>query len=86
MPIGSTTWSSGSGAPRPITVERVVHRGHEERQVLEDPEQAEVEHDRGRQRPLADWSDGVRAITCAANVLTSVEPISSRTQRGSTQP
>ena len=30
--------------------------------------------------------DGVRAITWAANVLTTLDAISSRTQRQSTQP
>ena len=31
-------------------------------------------------------ADGLRAITCEANVLTTVEAINSSTQRQSTQP
>ena len=86
MPIGSTICMSGSVEPRPI------ESSESSISVTKKPRYLKV-HSRARSNVTAAIRarlrvscDGECAITCEANVFTSVEPTSSSTQRQSIQP
>ena len=86
MPIGSTICTSGSGDPSPIPSSASSVCVTKKLRYLKT-------HRRPRSKTIAPISarlrvtaDGLRAITCEANVFTTLDAISSSTQRQSTQP
>ncbi len=86
IPIGSTIWTSGSGEPSPSESRKPSTSETKKPRYLK-------VHNKPRSNTMARISarlraicDGDRAITRAANVFTTLEAISNRTQRQSTQP
>ena len=86
IPIGSTTWSRGSGEPRPTPSSASFIESTKNSRYLKTASSPRSNTTAPTRAALRRFSDGERAITCAANVFTTLEPTSSSTQRGSTQP
>ena len=86
MPIGSTICRSGSGEPRPIESSASSTSETKKPRYLKTHSNARSNVTAAISARLRVTCEGERAITCDANVFTSVEPTSSRTQRQSSQP
>ena len=86
IPIGSTICTSGSGEPSPIESSAPSSSETKKPRYLKTASRPRSKATAAISARLRVAADGLRAITCAATVFTTLEPISSRTQRQSTQP
>src|SRR5215211_1916661 len=86
IPIGSTIWTSGSGEPRPTSSKASSNCETKKPKYLKTHRSPTSKHTAAISACLRVRGDGVREMTCAATVLTSVEETSNSTQRQSIQP
>jgi hypothetical protein len=86
IPIGSTICTSGSGEPRPIESSALSSSETKKPRYLKTASRPRSNATATISARLRVACDGLRAITCAATVLTTLDAISSSTQRQSTQP
>ena len=86
MPIGSTIWTIGSGEPSPNESRKAFDSSMKKPKYLKVPSSPRSNTIAATSaRFFVTW-DGAVEITRAAKVFTTLEAISSRTQRQSTQP
>ena len=86
IPIGSTIWTSGIDEPRPIESSALSVSETKKLRYLKTASRPRSNATAAISARLRVTADGVRAITCAATVLTTLDAISSSTQRQSIQP
>ena len=86
IPIGSTICTSGSGEPSPIESSALSISETKKPRYLKTASRERSNVTAAISARLRVAGEGLRAITCAATVFTTLEPISRSTQRQSTQP
>ena len=86
IPIGSTTWTSGSVEPSPIESSALSVSETKKLRYLKTASRPRSNATAAISARLRTTFDGLRAITRAATVFTTLEAISSSTQRQSIQP
>ena len=86
MPIGRTICTIGSGEPSPTESSTAFVSSTKKPRYLKVQSSPRSNTIAATSARLRACFDGARAMTWAANVLTTLEAISSRTQRQSTHP